>query len=192
MQISSVAAGVSSFCFPGCKVPAWFLQQNSAASVTIQLLSGCASSELLGFVLCTVVAFEPSYDASGGFQVKCTYHFKNGHADPCILHCYFASCYGSLHERYVQSDHLFFGYDPCMNATKDFWYGKYSEVSVEFSVEDMDNNPLQHCHVSKCGVRELYTQAESYCDLILPNGQRFAATPTEFRGCLKSRYNTVD
>ncbi|KAJ6762262.1 hypothetical protein OIU74_024875 [Salix koriyanagi] len=83
---------------------------------------------------------------------------------PCILHCYFASCYGSLHKRSVKSDHLFFGYDPCLDATKDFWYGKYSEVSVEFSVEDMDNNPLQHCHVSKCGVRELYTQAESYSD----------------------------
>ena len=38
VQISSVAAGVSSFCFPGCKVPAWFVQQNSAASVTIQLM----------------------------------------------------------------------------------------------------------------------------------------------------------
>ncbi|KAJ6744671.1 hypothetical protein OIU79_030908, partial [Salix purpurea] len=170
-EISSVADGVSSFCFPGCEVPAWFLQQNSAASVTIQLLSGCASSELLGFMLCTVVAFEPSYDASGGFQVKCTYHFKNGHADPCTLHCYFPSCYGSLHERSVQSDHLYFGYDPCLNATKDFWYGKYSEVSVEFSVEDMDNNPLQRCHVSKCGVRELYTQAERYCDFILPDRQ---------------------
>ncbi|KAF9661505.1 hypothetical protein SADUNF_Sadunf19G0075900 [Salix dunnii] len=175
LQISSVAAGVSSFCLPGSKVPAWFLQQNSAASVTIQLLSGCANSELLGFVLCTVVAFEPSYDASGGFQVKCTYHFKNDHADPCILHCYFASCYGSLHKRSVQSDHVFFGYDPCLNATKDFWYGKYSEVSVEFSVEDMDNNPLQRCHVSKCGVRELYTQAESYCDFILPYRQEGGA-----------------
>jgi len=73
MHISSVAAGVSSFCFPGCKVPAWFVQQNSAASVTIQLPSHCPSFELLGFMLCTVVAFEPSYDDSGGFQVKCTY-----------------------------------------------------------------------------------------------------------------------
>jgi len=26
-----------------------------------------------------------------------------------------------------------------LNATKDFWYGNFSEVSVEFSVEDMDN-----------------------------------------------------
>jgi hypothetical protein len=68
-------------------------------------------SELLGFMLCTVVAFEPSYDDSGGFQVKCTYHFKNDHADPCVLHCYFASCYGSLHKRSIHSDHLFLGYD---------------------------------------------------------------------------------
>jgi len=50
MQISSVAAGVSSFCFPGCKVPAWFVQQNSAASVTIQLPSHCPSSELLSCI----------------------------------------------------------------------------------------------------------------------------------------------
>jgi len=168
VQISSVAVGVSSFCFPGCKVPAWFVQQNSAASVTIKLPSHCASSELLGFMLCTVVAFEQSYDDSGGFQVKCTYHFKNDHADPCVRHCYFASCYGSLHKRSIHSDHLFLGYDPCLNATKDFWYGKLSEVSVEFSVEDMDNNPLHYCHVSKCGVRQLYTQAENYCDFILP------------------------
>jgi len=85
-------------------------------------------------MLCTVVAFEPSYDDSGGFQVKCTYHFKNDHADPCVLHCYFASCYGSLHKRSIHSDDLFLGYDPCLNATKDFWYGNFSEASVEFSV----------------------------------------------------------
>ncbi|KAJ6857891.1 hypothetical protein NC652_040419 [Populus alba x Populus x berolinensis] len=121
-EISSVAAGVSSFCFPGCKVPAWFVQQNSAASVTIQLPSHCPSSELLGFMLCTVVAFEPSYDDSGGFQ----------------------------------SDHLFLGYDPCLNATKDFWYGNFSEVSVEFSVEDMDNNPLHYCHQLQRNLDSLY------------------------------------
>uniref|UniRef100_A0A3N7FGF9 Uncharacterized protein n=1 Tax=Populus trichocarpa TaxID=3694 RepID=A0A3N7FGF9_POPTR len=75
----------------------------------------------------------------------------------------------------------FFGYDPCLNATKDFWYGKFSEVSVEFSVEDLDNNPLHYCHVRKCGVRQLYTQAENDCDFILPYCKVFAATPTEFR-----------
>jgi len=42
-----------------------------------------------------------------------------------------------------------------LNATKDFWYGKFSEVSVEVSVEDMDNNPLHYCHVRKCGVRQI-------------------------------------
>jgi hypothetical protein len=73
-----------------------------------------------------------------------------------------------LHKRSIHSDHLFLGYDPCLNATKDFWYGKLSEVSVEFSVEDMDNNPSHYCHVSKCGVRQLDTQAENYCDFILP------------------------
>ena len=78
-----------------------------SSSVTIQLPSHCPSSELLGFMLCTVVAFEPSYDGSGGFQVKCTYHFKNDHADPCVLHCYFASCYGSLQKQSIRSDHLF-------------------------------------------------------------------------------------
>jgi hypothetical protein len=55
MQILSVAAGVSSFCFPGCKVPAWFVQQNSAASVTIQLPSDRASSELLSFMHCCCI-----------------------------------------------------------------------------------------------------------------------------------------
>jgi hypothetical protein len=43
----------------------------------------------------------------------------------------------------------------CLNATKDFWYGKFSEVSVEVSVEDMDNNPLHYCHLRKCGVRQI-------------------------------------
>jgi hypothetical protein len=75
----------------------------------------------------------------------------------------------------------FFGYDPCLNATKDFWYSKFSEVSVEFSVEDLDNNPLHYCHVRKCGVRQLHTQAENDCDFILPYCKVFAATPTEFR-----------
>jgi hypothetical protein len=41
-------------------------------------------------------------------------------------------------------------------------------------VEDMDNNPLHYCHVSKCGVRQLYTQAENYCDFIVPYWQVFA------------------
>jgi hypothetical protein len=67
-----------------------------------------------------------------------------------------------LHKQSIRSDHLFFGYDPCLNATKDFWYGKFSEVSVEFSVEDMDNNPLHYCHVRKCGVRQLHTHTVRY------------------------------
>ncbi|CAK7328814.1 unnamed protein product [Dovyalis caffra] len=188
-EILSVAVGVSSFCFPGCILPSWFVCQNSAASVTIQLPSHCASSELLGFMLCTVVAFEPSYNDSGGFQIKCTYHFKNDRADFYGLHCYFASCYGSLHKRFIKSDHLFFGYDPCLNATKDYWYGKYSEVLVEFSVEDMDNNPLHCCHVSKCGVRLLYPQVENYCDFFLPCHEVSAATFVDFRQLLEQMMN---
>ncbi|KAH8480449.1 hypothetical protein H0E87_030638, partial [Populus deltoides] len=46
------------------------------------------------------------------------------------------------------------------------------EVSVEFSVEDLDNNPLHYCHVRKCGVRQLHTQAENDCDFILPYCKR--------------------
>jgi hypothetical protein len=39
-----------------------------------------------------------------------------------------------LHKRSIHSDDLFLGYDPCLNATKDFLYGNFSEASVEFSV----------------------------------------------------------
>jgi hypothetical protein len=78
-----------------------------------------------------------------------------------------------------------------LNATKDFWYANFSEVSVEFSVEDMDNNPLHYCHVSKWGVCQLYTQAENYCDFISPYFQVFAATPMEFRQLVVQQFTNA-
>ena len=108
VQISSVAAGVSSFCFPGCKVPAWFVQQNSAvlwqfsclhiALVVSYWVSCCALLLHLNPLMMTLV------DSKLNVLI---YHFKNDHADPCVLHCYFASCYGSLQKQSIRSDHLF-------------------------------------------------------------------------------------
>jgi hypothetical protein len=56
------------------------------------------------------------------------------------------------------------GFDPCLVAKEDYMFSEYSEVSVEFQLEDINGNllPLDLCQVHKCGVRLLY-EDEIHC-----------------------------
>jgi hypothetical protein len=49
-------------------------------------------------------------------------------------------------------------FDPCLVAKEKNMFSIYSEVSVEFQLEDMDGNllPLDLCQVVECGVRLLH------------------------------------
>jgi hypothetical protein len=49
-------------------------------------------------------------------------------------------------------------FDPCLVTKEKDMFSIYSEVSVEFQLEDMDGNllPLDLCQVVECGVRLLH------------------------------------
>jgi hypothetical protein len=49
-------------------------------------------------------------------------------------------------------------FDPCLVAKEKDMFSIYSEVSIEFQLEDMDGNllPLDLCQVVECGVRLLH------------------------------------
>jgi len=56
------------------------------------------------------------------------------------------------------------GFDPCLVAKEYCMFSEYSEVSVEFQLEDVNGNllPLDLCQVHECGVRLLY-EDEIHC-----------------------------
>ena len=136
--------------------PEWFSHQRWGSTVTFQLSSDWANSEFLGFSLCAVIAFR---SFSHSLQVKCTYHFRNKHSDSHDLYCYL---HGWYDERRIHSEHIFVGFDPCLVAKKDYMFSEYSEVSVEFQLEDMNDNllSLDLCQVIECGVRLLHANDE--------------------------------
>ncbi|XP_061987784.1 disease resistance protein RPV1-like [Populus nigra] len=151
-QMPFVLPGTSSACFPGRNVPDWFVNQTQGFSLTIKLPSQCASNQFLGFVLCAVVDFGCLFKSSDGFKVNCIYHIKNEYGDSHHLQSYFGGWFDGEHVREVSNDMLFLGYDPCLEFTECYLFGKCSEVVIEFYSEDRNNNPLKSCNVIKCGV----------------------------------------
>jgi hypothetical protein len=160
---------VSSFHLPGDVTPELFRHQSWGSTVTFQLSSYRASSEFLGFSLCAVIAF---HFFNHSLQVKCTYHFRNKQGDSHDLYC---CLHGWYDEKLIDSEHIFVGFDPCLVAKEKDMFSKYSEVSVEFQLEDMNGNllPLDLCQVHECGVYLLYKDGIHRFDLIMPGNSRF-------------------
>ncbi|XP_037494187.1 LOW QUALITY PROTEIN: disease resistance-like protein DSC1 [Jatropha curcas] len=169
-QIPSILAGESSFCINGRAIPRWFGHQSEGFSTTMKLPSQWANIKFLGFTLCVIIKFDGIYfRGNNGFQIRCQYHFKNEYRECSDLHSYFGGWYGkrtlvTCHPNPFGTNYrMFFGYDPCVDATKDDHFSKYRELVVEFYPEDMDGNPLHRCKVMNCGVRLLYSEEEVFC-----------------------------
>ncbi|KAI9377505.1 hypothetical protein POPTR_019G070479v4 [Populus trichocarpa] len=167
LQLPDVPEGACSFCLPADAIPEWFSHQSWGSTVTFQLSSHWANSQFLGFSLCAVIAF---YRVSYGLQVKCTYHFRNEHGDSHDLYCYL---HGWYDEKQIDSTHILVGFDPCVVAKEDYMFNEYSEVSVEFQLEDINGNLLALDKVYECGVRLLYEDGIHPFDLIMPGSSRF-------------------
>ncbi|XP_073263035.1 uncharacterized protein [Populus alba] len=166
LQLPDVVAEPSSFCLPGDATPEWFSHQSWGSTVTFQLSSHSANSEFLGFSLCVVIA---SYSFNFELQVKCTYHFRNEHGDSHDLYCY-------LHGWYDEKRmNIFMGFDPCVVAKEKDTFSEYSEVSIEFQLEDKNGNllPLDLCQVVECGVRLLHANEIYRFDFIMQRYYRF-------------------
>ncbi|KAJ6855344.1 disease resistance-like protein DSC1 isoform X1 [Populus alba x Populus x berolinensis] len=165
-----VPALPSSFWISGDTTPEWFSHQSWGSTVTFQLSSNWANNEFLGFSLCAVIAFGPADLSFGSVRhrlpVKCTYHFRNKHGDSRDLDCYllgksyeiFCIKYGdsldfNYNYWYLEKEQIFLGFDPCLVAKEKDTFSEYSEVSVEFHLE---NNLFRFCHVVECGVHLLY------------------------------------
>ena len=105
----------------------------------------------MGFSLCAIIAF---HSFKHSLQVKCTYHFRNEHGDSHDLYCYL---HEEIDERRIDSDHVLVGFDPCLVAKEKDMFSEYSEIAVEFQLEDMNGNllPLDVCQVQECGVHLL-------------------------------------
>jgi len=190
LQMPDVPEGACSFCLPGDVTPELFSHQSWGSTVTFQLSSHWANSEFLGFSLCAVIAF---HSLGHSLQVKCTYHFRNKHGDSHVLYCYL---HGWYDEKRIDLAHIFVGFDPCVVAKENYMFSEYSEVSVEFQLEDMNGNllPLDLCQVHECGVRLLYEEEIQRFHLIMSDSfhfyhlnldglkARFQAKRARFRG----------
>ena len=151
LQLPDVPEGACSFCLPTDVTPEWFSHQSCGSTVTFQLSLHWANSQFLGFSLCAVIAFG---SVGHSLQVKCTYHFRNEHGDSHDLYRYLPGWYN---ERRLHSEHIFVGFDPCLVVKENDMLSKYSEVSVEFQLEDMNGIllALDVCKVRASGVRLL-------------------------------------
>ncbi|XP_065848752.1 disease resistance protein RPP2B-like [Euphorbia lathyris] len=181
-QVPSMLVGESSFCFPRTHnnlelYEGMQLQYSSCIFGTeIQLPSGWAKNDFLGFVICAVIAFKGASSRSG-LRVKCRYHFQNENGDFFNdIDSYFGSWYDT---RNVKDEHLFFGYDPCLHLTNDDDFDKYNKVIIQFWPEDISGHPLQCCFVVGCGASYLtkYTCVE--------NLMRFTGKVWEFQESVK-------
>jgi hypothetical protein len=153
--------------------PKWFSHQSWGSTVTFQISSHWANSEFLGFSLCVVIAFCP---VSHSLHVKCTYHFRHKQGDSHDdLYCYLY--YWNV-QNLFDSARIFVGFDPCLVAKKNYMFREYSEVSVEFQLEDFKGNllPLNLYQVYECGVRLLDAKDKD-------NICRFASTRANYTSC---------
>ncbi|KAJ6855347.1 disease resistance-like protein DSC1 isoform X1 [Populus alba x Populus x berolinensis] len=168
-QLPDVLEGACSFCLPGVVTPKWFSHQSWGCTVTFQLSSYWGNCKFLGFFLCAVIAFD-SFNNS--LQLKYTYHFHNEHGDSHDFYCYL---HGWYDEKLINSDHIFVGFDPCLDVRKKDMFSEYNEVSVKFQLEDINGNflPLDLCQVLECGVCLLYEDGIHQFDLIMPGFSRF-------------------
>jgi len=194
--VPDVPEGACSCCFPGDVTPEWFSHQSWGSTVTFQLSSRRTNSEFLGFSLCAVLAFR-FFTYSFCFftyslQVKCTYHFRNEHGDSHDLYCYLQGWYD---EKRIDSDNIFMGFDPCLVAKEKDMFSEYSEISVEFQLEDMNGNllPLDLCQVLECGVRLLYEDEIRHFDLMDCDGLEamFQAKRARFQGMRCEDYSVM-
>lgn len=60
-----------SLCFPGSKLPEWFMFQNIGSSMTLKLPPGWFSDNFVGFALCAIFSFQDYHDDGLGLQVTC-------------------------------------------------------------------------------------------------------------------------
>ncbi|KAK0574212.1 hypothetical protein LWI29_019816 [Acer saccharum] len=135
-----------SICLPGSVIPDWFDYQRIGSLITIQLPRD--NRKLVGFALCTVIAFEKYCDDGRGVCVG----FKIHYGDTMDFCGSLTVCDTQKHNHTISiySDHIVQGYYPFSNVT--------GFISVEFYPQNFDGQPLQGCKVKNCAVCPLYAE----------------------------------
>ena len=86
------------------------------------------------------------------------------------------------------------GFDPCLVVKENDMFSKYSEVSVEFQLEDMNGIllALDVCQVRECGVHLLYAD-EIHCINHFCNAleARFRGNRARFQGMSWEDYSVL-
>ncbi|XP_052197919.1 disease resistance protein RPV1-like isoform X3 [Diospyros lotus] len=135
-----------SICLPGSVIPDWFNHQKIGSSIMIPLPTD--TSKLVGFALCTVIAFENYSDDGRGVRVS----FKSHYSDTTDFCGSLTVCDTQRHNhaRSMYSDHVVQGYYPFSNVA--------GFLSVEFCPQNFDGQPLEGCKVKNCAVCPVYAE----------------------------------
>ncbi|KAK0576411.1 hypothetical protein LWI29_016999 [Acer saccharum] len=153
-----------SICLPGSVIPDWFDYQRIGSLITIRLPRD--NRKLVGFALCTVIAFEKYCDDGHGVRVG----FKNHYSDTVDFCGSLTVCDTQKHNHTISinSDHIVQGYYPFSNAT--------GFLSVEFYPQNFDGQPLANCKVKNCALCPLYaeelTETKKFSDETDTSGSR--------------------
>ncbi|KAL5845582.1 hypothetical protein ACOSQ3_009106 [Xanthoceras sorbifolium] len=160
--------GVSvNFCFPGNEIPEWFNHQNWGSRVKIDLPLHWCSTKFLGFALCIVAAFDDCKYSNFFFNCKCYFLTKDGELHEIDCDIEYRGFNGT--RGFLESDHMFLLYAHGLYAVVQRDDGEHNlsiysscqEALFEFSIVDINRQPIPNCKIKECGVHLLYVEEES-------------------------------
>ncbi|XP_044475721.1 disease resistance-like protein DSC1 [Mangifera indica] len=141
-------------CFPGSEIPEWLVSQRVGSYITLDLQGDHHSSKLTTYLLlCAVVEFKNYHNEGEGLVVGFEYLFTREDGIMDVLHGTLRGWERGTGPDYVDSDHVFLGYDfpfyiSGSNSIKDY---KYCEITIRFYVENLITKREDFCKVKKCG-----------------------------------------
>ncbi|KAH9782072.1 ADP-ribosyl cyclase/cyclic ADP-ribose hydrolase [Citrus sinensis] len=134
---------------PGNEIPMWFSSQGMGSSITLKMQRGCFSNnKVLGFVFCTIVAFQDHHVWDWSFGLYCEFKVKLKDCDPHVIQIYLGRV------DYVEPDHLVLGYyffdHEDLNGC---WEYNYVPEAVQFYFKKLlRSETLECCGVKRCGI----------------------------------------
>ncbi|GMN43213.1 hypothetical protein TIFTF001_012413 [Ficus carica] len=141
-------------CYPGNEIPEWYNYQASGSSINVVLPPNWLDSNFLGFTLCLVAAFDEHNCCVYDLCFECEIHLKTdtyeSHKSNYVLRANDGSV---IYKKttIVNSDHVFFMYEPRILKACKAVEGTITEVSFHFF-------PPYFSEVKRCGIRLLYRQ----------------------------------
>ncbi|KAJ4723398.1 putative disease resistance protein (TIR-NBS-LRR class) [Melia azedarach] len=186
-QVDTDFAHDFNICFPGSRIPEWFSDQSLGSSITIQLPQLCCNRSFIGFALCVVIAFEHVFEAGRYLGVVCRYRFETKKFGwTCWLHKPRGTASGD--HTIFDSDHVCFGFDPCLPRNLDH----HTFLSFDFSPVYGKGVKVKCCGVCPVYAHPIKTKPNAFTvNMVPPTEEECRKLHNEFRDEASTSATTV-